>query len=102
MYSPQALWTAAHQELPVVFIIMNNREYNVLKRFMREQTHYVSAGEDRFVGMDLSEPPIDFVALAQSMGVRGVKVEEASTIKEVVEAAVLQAGPSLIEIVIGT
>nr|ALG88702.1 Benzoylformate decarboxylase [Pectobacterium carotovorum] len=31
LYSPQALWTAAHEKLPVTFIVMNNFEYNVLK-----------------------------------------------------------------------
>lgn len=32
LYSPQALWTAAHENLPVTFIVMNNREYNILKK----------------------------------------------------------------------
>ena len=40
MYSPQALWTAANEDLPVTFIVINNREYNVLKNFMRSQPHY--------------------------------------------------------------
>ncbi len=35
LYSPQALWTAAHEKLPVTFVVMNNREYNILKNFMR-------------------------------------------------------------------
>ena len=37
MYSPQALWTAAHEKLPVTFVVINNREYNILKSFMRSQ-----------------------------------------------------------------
>ena len=43
LYSPQALWTAAHERLPVTFVVINNREYNILKRFMRSQPHYASA-----------------------------------------------------------
>jgi benzoylformate decarboxylase len=31
LYSPQALWTAAHEKLPVTFVVVNNREYNILK-----------------------------------------------------------------------
>ena len=31
MYSIQALWTAAHHDLPIVFVILANREYRVLK-----------------------------------------------------------------------
>ena len=30
LYSPQAIWTAAHLELPVTFIVLNNAEYNIL------------------------------------------------------------------------
>jgi benzoylformate decarboxylase len=29
LYSPQALWTAAHERLPVTFVVVNNREYNM-------------------------------------------------------------------------
>src|SRR5213075_2609322 len=31
LYSPQALWTAAHERLPVVFAVVNNRQYLILK-----------------------------------------------------------------------
>src|SRR4029453_16426953 len=34
MYSIQALWTAAHHDLAVVFVILNNREYRILKHNM--------------------------------------------------------------------
>jgi benzoylformate decarboxylase len=101
MYSPQALWSAANQKLPIVFVIMNNREYNVLKNFMREQPHFVSAQTGRFIGMDLTSPTVDYVALAQSMGVRGVRVESAAKIAEAVAEAIERAEPALIEIAIG-
>ena len=35
MYSPQALWTAAHEQLPVVFAVVNNRQYLILKNYLR-------------------------------------------------------------------
>ena len=69
LYSPQALWTAAHERLPVTFLVINNREYNILKRFMRSQPHYASTRANRFIGMDIVDPAIDFLALATSMGV---------------------------------
>jgi benzoylformate decarboxylase len=69
-YSPQALWTAAHEKLPVTFVVINNREYNVLKNFMKTQTHYASVRANRFIAMDLADPPIDFLALAATMGLR--------------------------------
>src|SRR4029077_9160610 len=68
LYSPQALWTAAHERLPVTFVVINNREYNILKRFMRSQPHYASTRANRFIGMDILDPAIDFLALAASMG----------------------------------
>ena len=48
---------------------MNNREYNVLKKFMRGQPGYASANIGRFIAMDLDNPFIDFQSLARSMGV---------------------------------
>ena len=66
LYSPQALWTAAREKLPVTFVVMNNREYNVLKNFMKAQPHFLSIRTNRFIAMDLEDPPIDFLALATS------------------------------------
>ena len=77
MYSPQALWTAAKEDLPVTFIVINNREYNVLKNFMRSQPHYLSAQTGQFIGMDIATPAIDFIALAASMGVPGQRITRA-------------------------
>jgi benzoylformate decarboxylase len=68
LYSPQALWTAAHERLPVTFLVINNREYNILKRFMRSQPHYASTRANRFIGMDIVDPAIDFLALAHLNG----------------------------------
>jgi benzoylformate decarboxylase len=56
LYSPQALWTAAHERLPVTFVVINNREYNILKKFMKSQPHYASARANRFIAMDILDP----------------------------------------------
>ncbi len=102
MYSPQALWTAANEDLPVTFVVVNNREYNVLKNFMRSHPHYRSTRTGRFIGMDLREPPIDFQALAASMGVSACRVTEAGQIGDAVTAAIAARKPRLVEITIGT
>ena len=101
MYSPQALWTAAHERLPVTFVVMNNREYNVLKNFMKSQPRYVSARENRYVAMDIDRPPIDYVALARSMGIAGTRIERASDVAAAIAAGIASREPNLIEIVIG-
>jgi thiamine pyrophosphate-dependent acetolactate synthase large subunit-like protein len=67
MYSPQALWTAAHEQVPVTFVVMNNREYNILKHAMRRRTAHANAMQSRFLGMELTDPPIDFVGMAKSL-----------------------------------
>lgn len=98
MYSPQALWTAAHEDLPVTFVVINNREYNVLKNFMRSQPHYLSARSGDFIGMDLVSPAIDFLALAASMGVPGKRVTRADEIHEAVSQGIASCRPNLVEI----
>ncbi|KGD72067.1 acetolactate synthase [Tatumella morbirosei] len=100
MYSPQALWTAAYEKLPVTFIVMNNTEYNVLKNFMRSQEDYTSAQTDRFIAMDLINPAIDYQALGASMGLETRKIIRAADIAPAVEAALASGKPNLIEIII--
>ena len=100
MYSPQALWTLAHERLPVTVVVMNNREYNVLKTFMKGQAHYLSASSNRFIAMDLGDPAIDFLALAMSMGVAARRVERAGDIADAVRAGIASGLPNLIEVTI--
>jgi len=100
MYCPQALWTAARERLPVTFIVANNTEYGALKNYLRE--HYPAQnGAHEFIGMDLVDPEIDFLALAKSMGVDGVRVRDANEIAAAIGHAMQQPGPALIEIVVG-
>ncbi len=56
MYSPQALWTAAAETLPVVFAVVNNRQYKILKGYLRGMGG-AAVRTGRFVGMDLDDPP---------------------------------------------
>ncbi|RQU32780.1 thiamine pyrophosphate-binding protein [Burkholderia cenocepacia] len=98
LYAPQALWTAAHECLPVTFVVVNNQEYNILKKYMKSQTHFVSAHADRFVGMDLKDPPIDFLALAKSWGLAARRVARAEDIAVAVECGIASGQPNLIEI----
>ncbi len=100
MYSPQSLWTAVHEDLPVTFIVMNNLEYNILKNFMRSQSHYTSAKTGKFIAMDINSPAIDFQALAQSMGMPAQKITKAGDIAKTVHQAIATNKPNLIEIMI--
>jgi benzoylformate decarboxylase len=98
LYSPQALWTAAHEKLPVTFIVVNNREYNILKKYMASQPQSASVRANRFIAMDIVDPTIDFLALAASMGVSARRVERAADIAPAIEAGIASGVPNLIEI----
>jgi benzoylformate decarboxylase len=100
MYSPQALWTAMHEKVPVTFVVINNREYNILKNFMRSQPHYHAARTGQFLAMDLVNPSIDFIALAASMGMPARRVSRAEDIGEALRAAIASGAPNLVEIVV--
>ncbi|MEY2421959.1 MAG: benzoylformate decarboxylase [Acidimicrobiaceae bacterium] len=97
MYSPQALWTAAHEQLPVVFAVVNNRQYLILKNNLRGMGGD-SVRNDRFVAMDIVDPPIDYLALARSMGVEATLVEKAPDVGDAVRAALDSGRPHLIEL----
>lgn len=91
MYAPQALWTAARERLPVVFAVVDNGEYAILKQHLR------SRGSDTEVGMLLDEPAMDFVALATSMGVPATRADSAADAQAQLEA-VWGTGPHVIHL----
>jgi benzoylformate decarboxylase len=95
LYGIQALWTAAHLKLPITYVIANNRSYRILKE--RLVSMRKSA---RFVGMDLRDPEIDFVALARSMGVAARRVVDPQEIAPALREAMRHDGPHLIEVMI--
>lgn len=93
MYSIQALWTAAHLKRPITYVIPNNRGYRILKERL------VSFRKtDRFIGMDMRDPAIDYVGMAQSMGVPARRITDPQDIMPALRAGVASGGPNLIEI----
>jgi benzoylformate decarboxylase len=96
MYTNQALWTAAHEGLAVVYVILNNASYRILKQRVRALKGF-SAHDDRYVGMDLDRPAIDWVGLARALGVPGESVEKAADIPAALERGLRSPGPYLID-----
>jgi benzoylformate decarboxylase len=78
MYTIQALWTAAHYRIPVVIVILNNTSYRILKQRLHAFRGHAEQ-VDTYVGMELIDPPVDFVGLARSLG---VQAERAKTVAE--------------------
>lgn len=95
MYSIQALWTAAHLRVPVTYVILNNQGYRILKQRLK-----AFHGNESYIAMDMEDPPIDFVGMAQAMGVSAERVTDPAAVRPALEAAVANGGPNLIDIVV--
>jgi benzoylformate decarboxylase len=93
MYSIQGLWSAAHLKLPITYVIANNRSYRIIKERL------VSFRKtDRFTGMDLREPEIDFVALAKSMGLPARRISDPQDVSEALKDSMKLGKPNLLDI----
>lgn len=101
MYCIQALWTAAHHNLAIVFVVLSNREYRILKHNVDVWRQNFEAGTQHpYQQMDLTGPNLDFVHLAAGMGVEGTRVENPNDIASVVAGAVAGNRPYLVEIAV--
>jgi thiamine pyrophosphate-dependent acetolactate synthase large subunit-like protein len=67
----QALWTAAAQRLPALFIVNNNRSfYNDVEHQERVAKQRGRPVANRNIGMAISDPEVDLCALARSYGLK--------------------------------
>ena len=98
MYTLQGFWTQAREKLDVVTIVFSNRSYAILQREMRN-VGVNQFGENARRMMQLDDPALDWVALANGMGVEGAAVESAEGFHAVLEYALGREGPFLIEAV---
>ncbi|MEU4217633.1 thiamine pyrophosphate-binding protein [Actinoplanes sp. NPDC026623] len=99
MYTYQAVWTAVRHEVPAVFVVCNNHRYQLLNanidEYWKEQG---IEGRPHPHSFDLGHPAIDFVALAQSLGADGVRLDKPSQIASTVERVLTTRRPLLIDL----
>ncbi|WP_238123732.1 MULTISPECIES: benzoylformate decarboxylase [unclassified Xanthobacter] len=89
-YSIQSLWTAAQAKLPIVFVVLRNGEYGILKAFaLLEETPGVP-------GLDL--PGLDIVSLARGYGCTAERIADLDALKARVKAGFAGDGPLVIEV----
>jgi benzoylformate decarboxylase len=101
MYTPQALWTAAHHQIGAKFVVCNNRSYKLLKVNIQEYWRERRIPEHDFPSsFDLGDPPIRFDQLAGSMGIRATRVERPEQIGGALDAALADDAPFLIDLVL--
>jgi benzoylformate decarboxylase len=101
MYSIQALWTAAHHGLAIVFVILSNREYRILKHNIDVYRQRFDIRSNRaYQHMDLTGPDLGFVDMARGMGVAGTAVTMPEDIGPAIEAALKSGKPHVVDITI--
>ncbi len=96
MYTIQALWTMARENTDVTVVIMNNRSYAILNIELAR----VGAGKPTpktLSMLDLSRPDIDWVALAEGMGIPATRANSAEEFHQQFADAMEGQGPCLIE-----
>lgn len=96
MYTIQALWTMAREQLNVTAIVFNNASYSVLNVEL-ERVGAGAGGPRARAQLDLHAPVLDFARLAQGMGVHAVRASTAEDFCQALEYALAQPGPHLIE-----
>ena len=95
MYTIQALWTQARENLDITTIIYANRAYAILQHELKNvgaETGKVA--EDM---MRLDNPTLDFVSLAKGMGVEGEQVTTPQELEKALVKGLAMKGPYLIE-----
>jgi benzoylformate decarboxylase len=103
MYTIQALWTAAHYQLPILAVICNNASYNIIKlEMLRLQGTLASRGKATLESVTgLGGPRLDFASLAEGMGVKGWTIRETADLLPNLKAALetCRAGvPALVDV----
>ncbi len=99
MYTVQALWTQARENLDVTTVIFSNRKYAILQvEFMRVGA--VNPGRKAMDMMELNRPDLDWVAMARGMGVEAARATTAEEFNTALAAALDNPGPNLIEAVL--
>ncbi len=99
MYTVQALWTQARENLNITTIIYANRSYGLLNQELR-RVGAAEAGPKALSMLDLHNPSLDWVQLAQGMGVEATRVTCTRELCHALRSAIGANGPRLIEAVI--
>ena len=98
MYTIQALWTMARENLDITVVIFNNRKYNILElEFSRTGARGGTPGPKAASTLDIGGPDMDFAAIARGMGMQADRASTAEEFNSLFEAAMASPGPRLID-----
>ena len=90
LFTPSALWTAAHHRIPLLIVMFNNRSY------YNDEDHQILMAKARTrpvensgIGLHMVDPPVDFATMAKGFGIEAWgPIEDPSDLKPVLERAV--------------
>lgn len=99
MYTIQSLWTMARERLDVTVVIFNNRSYGILNVEL-QRVGAQASGQKAQAQLDLADPPIDFVAVSQGLGVPGVLATTTGELADALTRAFAEPGPHLVEVAV--
>ncbi|MEN5065853.1 acetolactate synthase large subunit [Achromobacter sp. K91] len=94
-YTIQALWSLAHENLPVTVLIAANHQYAILRNELRRGNAVLGERAAELTALD--RPRIDWVGLASSYGVQASRAATSEELATQLESALRQPGPVLIE-----
>ncbi|MFO1034217.1 MAG: acetolactate synthase large subunit [Hyphomicrobiales bacterium] len=98
MYTIQALWTQARERLPVTTVIINNRKYQIL---IGEYSNVgANPGPTAMNMLDLGNPDLDFVKLAEAMGVEAARATTLEDCAALMQQSFRKPGPFLIDLLV--
>jgi acetolactate synthase-1/2/3 large subunit len=96
LYTIAALWTQAREQLNVTTVLLNNRAYAIL-RLELQRVGAQSSGPRANELLDLSRPDLDFVKIAEGMGVPAGRATTAEELADQFRRALAEPGPHLID-----
>tara|TARA_R110002110_G_scaffold415561_2_gene650855 strand:- start:52472 stop:54037 length:1566 start_codon:yes stop_codon:yes gene_type:complete len=103
MYTIQALWTMARENLDVTVVIFNNARYSVLEmEFARTGARGGSPGPKAASTLDIGSPQMNFVEMATGMGVTASRATTVDEFNQQLQQALAAKGPRLVEAMVPT
>jgi len=100
MYTISGLWTQARENLNVTTVIYNNGAYDILRIELQRVGAGSAPGPKALDLLDLSRPRMDFVKIAEGMGVPARRVTTAQEFADALRTAFAEPGPHLIDAVV--
>jgi acetolactate synthase-1/2/3 large subunit len=99
LYTVQALWTQAREELHVITLICSNRSYKILQLEL-SRAGITSYGDNARALTELNAPPIDWVSLARGFGVPAASIDTVEGLARELGIGLAESGPRLVEMVL--